>query len=80
MEFQAGLTQAKVIRPQTLETTALGAAFFAGLAVRYWKDLAEIRRIWKQGAQFEPHMAAEMRVELLKNWHKAVERVRDWDR
>jgi glycerol kinase len=80
MEFQAGLTQVKVIRPQTLETTALGAAFFAGLAVGYWKDLAEICRIWKQGAQFEPHMAVETRVELLKNWHKAVERVRDWDR
>ena len=43
MEFQAGLTQVKVVRPQTLETTALGAAFFAGLAVGYWKDLAEIR-------------------------------------
>jgi glycerol kinase len=80
MEFQAGLTQVKVVRPQTLETTALGAAFFAGLAVGYWKDLAEIRGIWKKGAQFESHMAAERRAELLKNWHKAVSRVRDWDR
>jgi glycerol kinase len=80
MEFQAGLTQVKVVRPQTLETTALGAAFFAGLAVGYWKDLAEIRGIWKKGAQFESHMAAERRAELLKNWHKAVGRVRDWDR
>ncbi|MCL5282616.1 MAG: glycerol kinase GlpK [Planctomycetes bacterium] len=80
MEFQAGLTQVKVVRPQTLETTALGAAFFAGLAVGYWKDLAEIRAIWKKGAQFESHMAAERRAELLKNWHKAVSRVRDWDR
>jgi glycerol kinase len=80
MEFQAGLTGVKVIRPQTLETTAMGAAFFAGLAVGYWKDLAEIREIWKKGAQFESHMAAETRAELLKNWHKAVDRVRDWDR
>jgi glycerol kinase len=80
MEFQAGLTQVKVVRPQTLETTALGAAFFAGLAVGYWKDLAEIRGIWKKGAQFESHMAAERRADLLKNWHKAVDRVRDWDR
>jgi glycerol kinase len=80
MEFQAGLTQVKVVRPQTLETTALGAAFFAGLAVGYWKDLAAIRGIWKKGAQFESHMAAERRAELLKNWHKAVRRVRDWDR
>jgi glycerol kinase len=80
MEFQAGLTQVKVVRPQTLETTALGAAFFAGLAVGYWKDLAEIRRIWKKGAEFESHMPADRRAELLKNWHKAVERVRDWDK
>ncbi len=80
MEFQAGLTQVRVIRPQVLETTALGAAFFAGLAVGYWKDLAALRGIWKKGAQFEPRMAAERRAELLKNWHKAVDRVRDWDR
>jgi glycerol kinase len=80
MEFQAGLTGVKVIRPETLETTAMGAAFFAGLAVGYWKDLDEIKQIWKQGAQFESHMAPETRTELLKNWHKAVDRVRDWDR
>jgi glycerol kinase len=80
MEFQAGLTQVKVVRPQTRETTALGAAFFAGLAVGYWKDLAAIRGIWKKGAQFESHMAADRRAELLKNWHKAVSRVRDWDK
>jgi glycerol kinase len=80
MEFQAGLTQVRVIRPQVLETTALGAAFFAGLAVGYWKDLAALRGIWEKGAQFEPQMAAERRAELLKNWHKAVDRVRDWDR
>jgi len=80
MEFQAGLTGVTVIRPETLETTAMGAAFFAGLAVGYWADLDEIKKIWKQGAQFESHMAPEMRAELLKNWHKAVDRVRDWDR
>ncbi len=80
MEFQAGLTGVKVVRNQTLETTAMGAAFFAGLAVGYWKDLAEIRKIWKKGAQFESHLAPQMRTELLKNWHKAVERVRNWDR
>jgi len=80
MEFQADLTQVKVIRPRTLETTALGAAFFAGLAVGYWKNLAEIRRIWKKDAEFESRMAPERRAELLKNWHKAVSRARDWDK
>ncbi len=80
MEFQAEITQVKVIRPEILETTAMGAAFFAGLAVGYWKDLAEIQKIWKRGAEFESHMAPETRAELLKNWHKAVDRVRNWDR
>ena len=80
MAFQADLTQVKVIRPEVLETTAMGAAFFAGLAVGYWKDLAEIQEIWKKGAQFESHMPPETREELLKNWHKAVDRARDWDR
>lgn len=80
MEFQANLAGVTVIRPEILETTAMGAAFFAGLAVGYWKDLAEIRNIWKEGAQFESHMTSETRAELLKKWHKAVDRVRNWDR
>ena len=80
MEFQAGLTGVKVIRPEALETTAMGAAFFAGLAVGFWKDLDEIKQIWKKGAEFDSHMAPERRAELLKNWHKAVDRVRDWDK
>ena len=80
MEFQAGLTQVKVIRPEVLETTAMGAAFFAGLAVGYWEDIEEIRRIWKKDAEFESHIPPERREELLKNWHRAVDRVRDWDR
>jgi glycerol kinase len=80
MEFQAGLTQVNVVRPQTLETTAMGAAFFAGLAVGYWKDLDEIRKIWKKGAEFESHMPDDTRAELLKNWRKAVDRVRNWDK
>jgi glycerol kinase len=58
----------------------MGAAFFAGLAVGYWKDLDEIRGIWKMGARFESRMTAETRAELLKNWHKAVDRARDWAR
>ena len=80
MKFQAGLTGVKVIRPETLETTAMGAAFFAGLAVGYWTDLDQIKEIWKKGAEFESEMPAAQRAELLKNWHKAVDRVRDWDK
>lgn len=80
MAFQAGLTGVKVIRPETLETTAMGAAFFAGLAVGYWEDIEEIRQIWKKDAEFESHMPAARRDELLKNWHKAVDWVRNWDK
>ncbi len=80
MAFQAGLTQVKVIRPEVLETTAMGAAFFAGLAVGYWKDLDEIQKIWRKDAEFESHMPSETREAHLKNWHKAVDRVRNWDR
>lgn len=80
MTFQAGLTQLKVIRPQALETTAMGAAFFAGLTVGYWADLDQIKRIWKKGAEFESHMPPETRQQLLKNWYKAVDRVRNWDK
>ena len=80
MTFQAGLTQVTVIRPEVLETTAMGAAFFAGLAVGYWDDLDEIRKIWKKDAEFKSHMSSEERTELLRNWHKAVERTRNWDK
>jgi len=80
MAFQAGLTQVKVIRPKVLETTAMGAAFFAGLAVGYWKNLEEIQKIWNKDAEFESHMSSDEREEHLKNWHKAVDRVRNWDR
>ncbi|MBN2136413.1 MAG: glycerol kinase GlpK [Sedimentisphaerales bacterium] len=80
MQFQADLTGVKVIRPEALETTAMGAAFFAGLAVGYWENLDEIRRIWKKDAEFTARMSCETREKLLVNWHKAVERVRDWAR
>jgi len=80
MAFQAGLTQVKVIRPEVLETTAMGAAFFAGLAVGYWEDIEEIQKIWKKDAEFESHIPSEKREELLRNWHKAVDRVKNWDR
>ena len=79
MTFQAGLTQVTVIRPEVLETTAMGAAFFAGLAVGYWENLGEIRKIWKKDTEFKSHMSAEKRTELLRNWHKAVDRARNWD-
>lgn len=72
MQFQADMNQAVVHRPKCIETTALGAAYLAGLAVGYWKDKEEIRKNWQLGRSFEPSMEEEVRTELLKGWKRAV--------
>lgn len=74
LQFQADITGAPVLRPQTLETTALGAAYLAGLAVGYWKNLHEIRRNWQVSCAFSPNLSREDAAEKLKGWHKAVHR------
>lgn len=78
MKFQAGLVGTKVRRPKCIETTALGAAYLAGLAVGYWKDKDEIRENWALGRTFEPAMEAEERTKLLKGWKKAVKCALIW--
>ncbi len=78
MQFQADILDVAVVRPQVTETTALGAAYLAGLAVGFWTDTGQIIRNWKPGARFEPAMAAGERSALLGEWHKAVERTRGW--
>ncbi|MCM1027200.1 MAG: glycerol kinase GlpK [Roseburia sp.] len=78
MRFQADIADLPVHRPECIETTALGAAYLAGLAVGYWKDKAEIRENWKLGAVFEPRMEEERRRELLKGWEKAVKCALAW--
>ena len=65
-------------RPQIRETTALGAAFLAGLAVGFWKDLDELRSVRALDRQFAPSMEAQQRRTLLAGWHKAVGRSLDW--
>ena len=72
MQFQADIVDTTVQRPLCIETTALGAAYLAGLAVGYWKDKEEIRANWKIGHTFEPHMEQEKRNALLKGWKRAV--------
>ena len=76
-QFQADVLQTPVTRPQVLESTALGAAFLAGLSVDYWviSDLVKERKIDRQ---FEPQQAAGDISKLLKQWHKAVERSKQW--
>ncbi|PKP10259.1 MAG: glycerol kinase [Bacteroidetes bacterium HGW-Bacteroidetes-4] len=79
MQFQSNLTNARVIRPKNIETTALGAAFLAGLASGFWKDRADIARIRKIDREFEPKMEAETRDKLCAGWQKAVKRTLDWE-
>ncbi len=78
MGFQADILGKKVHRPKVTETTSLGAAYLAGLAVGYWKDKEEIRKNWQIEKVFEPEMKPEKREELLKGWHRAVRCAREW--
>lgn len=75
MQFQADIIQTAVCRPQCIETTALGAAYLAGLAVGYWADTEEIRENLRIDRVFEPQMGLEVRDGLLRGWEKAVGRV-----
>ncbi|MFL8936720.1 glycerol kinase GlpK [Rossellomorea oryzaecorticis] len=72
MQFQSDILNVPVERPVVNETTALGAAYLAGLAVGYWKDREEISKQWKKDSEFEPGMTKENREELYAGWKKAV--------
>ncbi len=78
MQFQADLLDVPVIRPTVTETTALGAAYAAGLAVGFWEDIEALRRNWDIDRTFEPQMDDDTREELCRGWKKAVERTLDW--
>lgn len=80
LQFQADLLGVPVERPTVIETTAWGAAALAGLAVGFWGSPAEIVAVRRVDRRFEPAMAAGRRTELLRGWHRAVERSRDWAR
>ncbi|MCU1509796.1 MAG: glpK [Glaciihabitans sp.] len=78
MQFQADILGVPVVRPVVTETTALGAAYAAGLAVGFWKDLDDLRSHWREDKRWEPSMDASERDRLLRNWKKAVTRTFDW--
>lgn len=78
MQFQADLLNATVIRPSCVETTAMGAAYLAGLAVGYWKDMDQLKENWEQGKTFLPSMRPEKREDLLKGWKRAVSAALYW--
>ncbi len=78
MQFQADVLDTKVERPECVETTALGAAYLAGLAVGYWKDMDDVKENWKLERTFEPNMADEVRTSNISGWHEAVKRSAAW--
>ncbi len=80
MQFQSDILQAPVIRPKTLETTALGAAYLAGLAVGYWKDHNEINEQWQVDRRFEPEMEIKESERLIKGWDKALKAAKAWSK
>jgi glycerol kinase len=78
MQFQADLLNTPVLIPRTAETTALGAAYAAGLAVGFWPDTAALKQNWAMDRRFEPAMAAAERARLITKWKRAVEKSRGW--
>jgi glycerol kinase len=78
MQFQADILGVPVIRPQVPETTALGAAYAAGMAVGFWSTEQEVRDNWAEDKRWQPQMEADKRDEYYKYWKKAVTRTFDW--
>jgi glycerol kinase len=78
MQFQADILDVPVIRPKVSETTALGAAYAAGLAVGFWESLDELRRNWAEDKTWQPEVDSEVREKYYREWKKAVDRTFDW--
>ena len=79
MQMQADLLGVPVVRPQVTETTALGAAYLAGLAVGFWSSVEEIASHWQAERTFEPSIGEDERIFRLRQWRRAVERSRHWE-
>ena len=78
MQFQADLLGVPVVRPRVLETTALGAAYLAGLATGVWRGTDEIARLWQPGRRYEPRMKRAQAQQRMASWGRALERAKDW--
>ena len=78
MQFQSDLLQTKVVRPTITETTALGAAYLAGLAVGFWKNIGEIQEQWLADKTFTPSLEISKRNELVNGWQRAVKAAIAW--
>ena len=79
MQFQADVLGVPVVRPRITETTALGAAYAAGLAVGFWSGIDELKSNWVMDKTWQPRMAAERREKGVADWRKAVQRTLDWE-
>jgi glycerol kinase len=80
MQFQADLLGAPVVRPKVLETTALGAAYLAGLATGVWESREEIAKQWKVERRFEPKMKRDEAEQRMGEWRRALERAKGWQK
>jgi glycerol kinase len=78
MQFQSDVLAVPTVRPRVLETTALGVAYLAGLAVGYWKDQAEIATQWQAERRFEPSLGGESMAAMREDWRRALDRSRAW--
>ena len=78
MQFQSDILNCKVVRPIITETTALGAAYLAGLAVGYWKNIDDIQQQWQVDKAFAPQIKEDKRNELVKGWQRAVKASIAW--
>lgn len=78
LQFQADVLNANVVRPQILETTALGAAYFAGLAVGFWESMDDIKNQWAEDRKFDPNLEESERSRLIADWDRAVDRAKAW--
>jgi glycerol kinase len=78
MQFQADILDVPVIRPVVAETTSLGAAYAAGLAVGFWAEIEDLRKNWAKDHEWDPQMDADRRTREYAQWKKAVTRTFDW--
>jgi glycerol kinase len=78
MQYQSDILGIPVERPRSADTTALGAAYLAGLAVGFWKDVDEIAATWTLDKRYEPQMGEQERTRVVAGWERAVDRSRGW--
>jgi glycerol kinase len=78
MQFQSDILHSKVVRPKITETTALGAAYLAGLAVKYWGSVSEIRKQWQVDRAFVPKAREKDTSAMIEKWHRAVKAAKAW--